>query len=54
LVLVVFDVEADEGGDGSDFWLGLRVCEGARKGEDRGYGETLHSMAPGEGLNDEV
>ena len=47
LVLVVFGVEADEGGDGADLWLGgLGLCEGAREGEDRGEGEALHSMAP--------
>jgi hypothetical protein len=49
LVLVVFGVEAHEGCDGSDFWFGgLGLREGAREGEDRGEGETLHAVAPDE------
>ena len=46
-MFVVFRVEADECGDGSDFWLGgLGVKREAGKGEDRGYGEALHWTAP--------
>jgi hypothetical protein len=44
LVFVVFGVEADEGGDGSDLWFGGLGLggESAGEGEDRGEGEALH------------